>query len=140
MIALTIFREGNVLDEKILADGTHLVGRAKECDLVLDDGQISERHLELEVVGGALKASYLGLVGGFKVGGEQVTAADLAPGQSLQMGPYELLISLPPKGAAPDPEQAAPEAVEEPAKQAEDSPRKRPRNNQRRAFGMPGPR
>ncbi len=54
--------------------------------------------------------AHLGVAGGFKLAGRQLTEAELAPGQALQVGPFELELTLAP--AAPPPAREEPFAVE----------------------------
>jgi hypothetical protein len=62
------------------------LGRAADCDLVLDDEQVSRHHARLSVDGPDCILEDLGSANGVFVGEERVTRAVLAPGQAFRVG------------------------------------------------------
>ena len=60
-----------------LKEGESFLGRDAECDLCIDDGSISRRHLRLLLDDGRLQVADLGSTNGLWVEGERVELADL---------------------------------------------------------------
>jgi len=62
------------------------LGRASDCDLVLDDEQVSRHHARLLLDGSDCVLEDLGSANGVFVGEERVTRALIAPGQPFRVG------------------------------------------------------
>jgi hypothetical protein len=73
-----------------------VVGRSRECDVVLEDTGVSRRHAELRRgEGGGWIVTDLGSTNGVRVNGRQVRgSARLAPGDRLQLGSTEVVFDL----------------------------------------------
>lgn len=73
-----------------------VVGRSRECDVVLEDTGVSRRHAELrQGEGGEWTVTDLGSTNGVRVNGRQIRgAARLAPGDRLQLGSTEAVFDL----------------------------------------------
>ena len=67
--------------------GGAVIGRSRECDIVLGDSNVSRRHAEIRPSGGdAWTITDLGSTNGVKVNGRRVSEAALEPGDQLQLG------------------------------------------------------
>jgi pSer/pThr/pTyr-binding forkhead associated (FHA) protein len=63
-----------------------VIGRAQEAQLSLDSGAVSRRHARLVRTGSSYRVEDLESANGVYVNGERTTAAELADGDSLQVG------------------------------------------------------
>src|SRR3954469_4509151 len=71
----------------ILGTSGALIGRSRECDVVLEDENVSRRHAEVRPSGGAWILRDLGSTNGVKVNGHRVDQAQsLRPGDSIELG------------------------------------------------------
>lgn len=76
-------------------DGDGVVlGRSRECDIVIDDPNVSRRHAEVRREGPAWVAVDLGSTNGIKVNGTRVERAQLGPGDVLELGVTRLAFEL----------------------------------------------
>ena len=104
-----------------LTQPTISIGRADENNLVLDDDDVSRRHVLLTFDGIEYKLRDLGSRNGSKVNGKPILESKLVPGDRLHIGMvearYETVgekIPVPPPGLAPAPVDTAPlKALEE---------------------------
>jgi FHA domain-containing protein len=71
-----------------------LVGRSRECDLVLEDPNVSRKHAELRREDGRWLIADLGSTNGLKVNGRRVTEAVLEPGDEITLGLSRLSFEL----------------------------------------------
>jgi hypothetical protein len=71
-----------------------LIGRSHECDVVIDDPNISRRHAEVRSEGDGWKVVDLGSTNGIKVNGRRVDKAVLSPGDELTLGVSKLRYEL----------------------------------------------
>lgn len=62
------------------------LGKSKDCDVVLDDRAVSSHHLELALVGAAVRVRDLGSTNGTWVGGTRLIESLVPPGTVLQAG------------------------------------------------------
>jgi hypothetical protein len=69
-----------------------LIGR-KDCDLVLNDSEVSRRHAELKIVGQKLVIEDLMSTNGTQVNGITITRTQLAPNDLITVGETSLRIS-----------------------------------------------
>ncbi len=81
-----------------LVDGTLVLGRSAECDILLDSTAASKRHAELRIHGGSVILVDLGSTNGSRVNGEMVQERALASGDSIELADVTLQVELP--GAA----------------------------------------
>ena len=71
-----------------------VLGRSRECDVVLDDPNVSRRHAEVRFDGAAWSVSDLGSTNGVRVNGRRVDHAELDPGDRITLGVTELTFEL----------------------------------------------
>jgi hypothetical protein len=75
--------------------GDHaLVGRSRECDVVVSDPNVSRRHIELRRGERGWAAVDLGSTNGMKVNGRRVGHAELEPGDRITIGVTDLTFEL----------------------------------------------
>jgi hypothetical protein len=71
----------------ILGSQGAVLGRSRECDLVIADENVSRKHAEVRPSGGAWIVRDLGSTNGVRVNGERVGGAQpLRPGDRIEMG------------------------------------------------------
>src|SRR3954452_9994383 len=78
----------------VLSGARVLLGRSRECDVVLSDPNISRRHAEVRRDGGDWTVIDLGSTNGIKVNGRRVDQAVLEPGDRITLGLTELTFEL----------------------------------------------
>jgi hypothetical protein len=78
----------------IAADGA-VVGRSRECDVVLRDANVSRRHAEIAWAGDAWTIADLGSTNGVKVNGRPVASAHpIDAGDVIELGTAELVFEV----------------------------------------------
>jgi len=102
---------GEFAEDQITVQGHHLVvGRFRECDIVLHDSSVSRRHFELKWSDPGYTLYDLGSGNGTLVDGKSVTEIALAHGMTIEAGMTRLMWCdprLPPiERASPTPEKA----------------------------------
>ena len=70
----------------ILTGDNMTIGRSRECDVVIDDPNVSRRHAELRPHGAGWIVTDLGSTNGIKVNGRRVREAALEPGDEIMLG------------------------------------------------------
>src|SRR4051812_31876577 len=70
----------------VLRGARAVVGRSRDCDLVLDDPNVSRHHAELRQEGDGWVVSDLGSTNGIKVNGHRVESSALQPGDRVTFG------------------------------------------------------
>jgi hypothetical protein len=70
----------------VLSGNRVLIGRSRECDLMLDDPNVSRQHAELRREEGGWVVADLGSTNGVKVNGKRVREAPLQPGDEITLG------------------------------------------------------
>jgi hypothetical protein len=78
----------------VLSGARVLLGRSRECDVVLSDPNISRRHAEVRREDGGWAVVDLGSTNGIKVNGRRVDHAPLEPGDRVTLGVTELTFEL----------------------------------------------
>lgn len=63
-----------------------IIGRSGDCALVVDERDVSRRHVELRLISGGLLVTDLDSAGGTWVDGRQISAEVLRPGGRLRLG------------------------------------------------------
>ena len=63
-----------------------VLGRSRDCDVVLDDPNVSRRHAELRREGDGWVIADLGSTNGVKLNGRQVDEAPLEAGDEITLG------------------------------------------------------
>lgn len=74
----------------VLRGSRAVVGRSRDCDLVLDDPNVSRHHAELRREGEGWAVADLGSTNGIKVNGRRVEQAELSPGDRVTFGLIDL--------------------------------------------------
>ena len=70
--------------------GRLVIGRSRECDLTLDDPNVSRRHAEIRQEDGSWWIVDLGSTNGIEVNGRRVERAKLEPEDEIRLGTSEL--------------------------------------------------
>jgi hypothetical protein len=78
----------------VLSGDRVLVGRSRECDVVVSDPNVSRRHIELRRSERGWVAVDLGSTNGMKVNGRRVGQAELDPGDRITVGVTDLTFEL----------------------------------------------
>ncbi|MEA2475252.1 MAG: hypothetical protein QOE06_3167 [Thermoleophilaceae bacterium] len=78
----------------VLSGSRMLVGRSRDCDITVDDPNVSRRHAELRNEDGRWVVTDLGSTNGVKVNGRRVENASLEPGDELVFGLARLRFEL----------------------------------------------
>jgi hypothetical protein len=74
-----------------------VIGRSRDCDVVLEDSSVSRRHAELRPRGSAWTVEDLGSTNGVRVNGLQIDGAHhLQMGDRIEMGSTEMLFEIAP--------------------------------------------
>jgi hypothetical protein len=74
-------------DKRTVISGEQFViGRSRECDLVLDDPNVSRRHAEIRREDGAWAIRDLGSTNGIKLNGRRSQGGPLSPGDEITLG------------------------------------------------------
>lgn len=66
------------------------IGRAADCDIILDDETVSRYHAAIEIAAGGVTASDLGSGNGTMLDGHRIDSARWPSGATLAIGPFEL--------------------------------------------------
>ncbi len=81
----------------LVAPGGAVIGRSRDCDIVLEDSGVSRRHAELRPRGAAWSIEDLGSTNGVRVNGLAVDGAqELRSGDRVEMGSTEMLFEIVP--------------------------------------------
>ena len=77
-----------VSDDKrtVVTGDAFVIGRSRECDLVLDDPNVSRRHAELRREDGGWAVRDLGSTNGIKLNGQRSRGGRLSPGDEITLG------------------------------------------------------
>jgi hypothetical protein len=78
----------------VLSGDRVIVGRSRDCDVVLGDPNVSRRHAELRPEGRGWLVVDLGSTNGVKVNGRRVERAVLEPGDRITLGLTDLTYEL----------------------------------------------
>lgn len=91
-LRLIISSNGKTVEERQLNPGTYTLGRLADNDIHLDDRRVSRHHASLEVRDSGVVVKDHDSTNGIKVAGRKVKRAELSPGDSLTIEPFQLLI------------------------------------------------
>ena len=78
----------------VLRGSRAVVGRSRDCDVVLEDPNVSRQHAELRRDGESWTVADLGSTNGIKVNGRRVEQARLSPGDRVTFGLIDLSFEL----------------------------------------------
>jgi predicted component of type VI protein secretion system len=78
----------------VLSGSRVLLGRSRECDIMVNDPNVSRRHAELRAEGGRWSVVDLGSTNGIKVNGRRVDKRELSDGDKLTLGVTDLTFEL----------------------------------------------
>ena len=70
----------------VLSGNRVVIGRSRDCDVTLDDPNVSRRHAELRNEAGTWVVADLGSTNGVKVNGHRVQEHALSPGDEITLG------------------------------------------------------
>jgi hypothetical protein len=73
-----------------IGPGGAVIGRSRDCDIVLSDSNVSRRHAEIRPAGNAWTITDLDSTNGVKVNGRSVTSAPLQPGDRIVVGTVDV--------------------------------------------------
>jgi pSer/pThr/pTyr-binding forkhead associated (FHA) protein len=74
-------------DKRTVVSGDpFVIGRSRECDLVLDDPNVSRQHAELRREDGGWAVHDLGSTNGIKLNGKRSRGGRLNPGDEITLG------------------------------------------------------
>jgi Protein of unknown function (DUF3662)/Inner membrane component of T3SS, cytoplasmic domain len=72
-----------------------VVGRSRQCDIVLEDPNISRRHLEVRPRGGSWVVADLGSTNGSRINGRSIEGSEVVrPGDEIEIGSTRLTFEL----------------------------------------------
>lgn len=98
MYRLLINPESEAAWTATLRPGRNCLGRAEDCDVVLDHPSISAQHAEIEVSGGRTLFRDLSTARGSWVGEERVIELELQPGLEIRLGEVMVRVEADPDG------------------------------------------
>ena len=78
----------------VLSGRLRVVGRSRDCDVVVSDPNVSRRHIELRRGERGWAAVDLGSTNGMKVNGRRIGHAELSPGDRITIGVTDLTFEL----------------------------------------------
>jgi Protein of unknown function (DUF3662)/FHA domain len=79
----------------VLGSSGATLGRSRDCEIVVDDPNVSRRHAEVRPSGGSWTVHDLGSTNGIKVNGRRVESPQsLRPGDTLELGTSKLTFEL----------------------------------------------
>jgi hypothetical protein len=72
-----------------------VIGRSRDCDIVLDDAGVSRRHAQLSPTSAGWTIEDLGSTNGVRLGGEELRGArELHPGDRIEIGSTKIVFEL----------------------------------------------
>jgi FHA domain-containing protein len=80
---------------EVVGSGGAVLGRSRECDVVLDDANVSRRHAEVRPSGGSWIVRDLGSTNGVKVNGRRIQGPQsLKRGDAIELGTARVIFDL----------------------------------------------
>ncbi|MHB1539630.1 MAG: FhaA domain-containing protein [Solirubrobacteraceae bacterium] len=82
-------------EEVVVPPAGAVIGRSRECDVVLHDGGVSRRHAEIRPAAGGWTVADLGSTNGCKLRGRLIAGAEqLRPGDRIELGSTVIVFEL----------------------------------------------
>ena len=78
----------------VLSSDRMVLGRSRDCDITVDDANVSREHAELRTAGGAWRIVDLGSTNGVKVNRRRIDQAELKHGDRITLGVTDLDFEL----------------------------------------------
>ena len=78
----------------VVSGDRFVLGRSRDCDLMVDDANVSRRHVELRRDGAGWLAADQGSTTGTKVNGRRIDEAPLEPGDEITLGVSRLTFEV----------------------------------------------
>jgi hypothetical protein len=101
--ALLRITEPGGRQRSVALDGrTMRIGRAAECEIALDDPQVSRQHARLQSRNGVLLLADAGSTNGTRVNGQRIREVALGVGDRIEVGGTELLVTAEPRSGTSD--------------------------------------
>lgn len=101
--ALLRITEPGGRQRSVALDGrTMRIGRAAECEIALDDPQVSRQHARVQSRNGVLLLADVGSTNGTRVNGQRIREVALGVGDRIEVGGTELLVAAEPRSGTPD--------------------------------------
>jgi len=105
--AVAVIIEGPDAGREFLVErGVTIVGKADDCDVLLSDRAISAHHVELSLVGAAVRLRDLESTNGTWIGGARVVESLVPPGTVLQLGRTKIHLTGPDRSLVLEPSDA----------------------------------
>jgi len=93
-VVMVMFRaDGQRRSFSVTRDIT-VVGRREDCDLRIPLGDVSRKHCRLIIDGDNIRVEDLGSSNGTYRNGERIQQSELAPGDTLQVGPVAFVMQV----------------------------------------------
>jgi adenylate cyclase len=96
VLFLTVQSDGDTQPHALRDGQTLIIGRAFDCDVVINHESVSRRHAQVVVQGARASVCDLNSSNGVYRNGERVKEADLSSGDTLRFGSVEASIAEPP--------------------------------------------
>jgi len=85
-VKLSLYHQDTKVQDFILDDAEHIIGRSDEADITLNDRWVSRRHCRLRICDGRIAVEDLGSTHGTYVNDRPVSEAFLSEGDILVLG------------------------------------------------------
>src|SRR5450432_1499990 len=93
-VVLVMIRNGGEKRSFSIVRDVTVVGRREDSDFRIPLGDISRKHCRLIKDGGALRIEDLGSSNGTNVNGVRIQEAELAAGDTVQIGPVTFIVQI----------------------------------------------
>jgi pSer/pThr/pTyr-binding forkhead associated (FHA) protein len=79
----------------VVGSGGATIGRSRQCDVMLDDPNISRTHAEIRPRGGSWVVTDLGSTNGSRLNGRRLEGSEvLKPGDEIELGTSQITFEL----------------------------------------------
>jgi hypothetical protein len=107
-LKIEILQKGQIIETREFAEGSHKIGRASGCDILLRSPQVSKQHALLVIKGEKAAIVDLGSSNGLFVNAVLVRKQRIEPGDEVTIGDYALRIARPERKSPGRPASVAP--------------------------------